>query len=65
MGRRPLCYIASFEEIDLPVPEKNFFFEGFTKYWRGGHLGYVTKCREQTFVSPTEGGAIQNLALIV
>ena len=30
MGRSPQCYIPSFEEIGLSVPEKNF--EGFLLY---------------------------------
>ena len=31
MGRSPQCYIPSFEEIDLSVPEKKNF-EGFLLY---------------------------------
>ena len=41
MGWSPRCYIPSFVEIGLPVPEKKIF-EGFTIYGRGGHLGHVT-----------------------
>ena len=41
MGRSPKCYIPSFVEIALSVPEK--YFEGFfTIQGRGGHLGHVT-----------------------
>ena len=43
MGSSPQCYIPSFVEISLPVPEKKIF-EGFLPYiyGRGGHLGHVT-----------------------
>ena len=36
---RPQCYIPSFVEIGLPVPEK-IFFMAFTIYGHGGHLGH-------------------------
>ena len=41
MSWSPRCYIPSFVEIGLPVPEK--IFKGFfTIYGHGGHLGYGT-----------------------
>ena len=42
MGWSPGCYIPSFVEIRLPVPEKNIFEGVFTIYGRGDHLGHVT-----------------------
>ena len=43
MGWSPGCYIPSFVEIGLPVPEKKIF-KGFLSYMgmHGGHLGHVT-----------------------
>ena len=50
MGRSPPCYIPSFVEIGLPVPEK--IFEGFfTIYERGGHLDHVTSIMSSDFHS--------------
>ena len=41
MAWSPQCYISSFVEIGLLVPEK--IFKGFfTIYGRGGQLGYVS-----------------------
>ena len=41
MGWNPGCYIPSFVEICLPVPE-NFFLNRFNHiYGHGGHLGHV------------------------
>ena len=42
MGRSPRCYIPSFVEIGLPVPEKKIFEVFFFIYGHGGHLGRVT-----------------------
>ena len=39
MDWSPQCYVPSFVEIGLPVPEK--IFEGFLPYGGGGHLGHV------------------------
>ena len=47
MGWSPRCYIPSFVEISLPVPEK--IFEGFLLYGRGGHLGHVTSIMSSDF----------------
>ena len=48
MGWRPQCYIPSFVEIGLPVPEK--IFEGFLPYMgRGGHFGHVTSIMSSDF----------------
>ena len=64
MGRSTQCYIPSIVEIGPPVPEKKIF-EGFLPY-----MGMVAilvtwpRCREQTFVPPTQGGSTENLALI-
>ena len=48
MGWSPGCYIPSFVEIGLPVPEK-MIFKGFTIYGRGGHLGHVTSIISSDF----------------
>ena len=45
MGWSPRCYIPSFVEIGLPVPEKKIFEGFFNIYGRGGHLGHVTSIR--------------------
>ena len=44
MGWSPRCYIPSFVEIGLPVPEKVF-----TIYGHGGHLGHVTSIMSSDF----------------
>ena len=49
MGWSPQCYIPSFVEIGLPVPEKNIFVGFFTIYWRGGHLGHVNRFMSSDF----------------
>ena len=41
MDWSPRCYIPSFVEIGLTVPEKKIL-KGFTIYGHGGHLGHVT-----------------------
>ena len=41
MGWSPQCYIPSFMEIGLPVPEKKIF--------KGGHLGHVTSIMSSDF----------------
>ena len=43
------CYIPSFVEIGLPVPEKKLFEGFFTIYGHGGHLGYVTSLMSSYF----------------
>ena len=49
VGWRPQCYIPSFVEIGLPVPEKKIF-EGFLPYMgRGGHFGHVTSIMSSDF----------------
>ena len=49
VGWRPQCYIPSFVEIGLPVPEKKIF-EGFLPYMgRGGHFGHVTSSMSSDF----------------
>ena len=50
-------------EIGSTVPvRKNLSV--FTIYVCGGHLSYVTRCREQTFIAPTPKGSTLNLVLI-
>ena len=49
MGWSPRCYIPSFVEISLPVPEKKIFEGFFTIYRRGGHLGNVTSIMSSDF----------------
>ena len=49
MGWRPQCYIPSFVEIGLPVPEKKIF-EGFLPFMgRVGHFGHVTSIMSSDF----------------
>ena len=47
MGWSPGCYITSYVEISLPVPEKKIFV--FTIYGRGGHPGHVTSNMSSDF----------------
>ena len=47
MGWSPRCYIPSFVEIGLPLPEK--IFKGFLPYGHGGHLGHVTTIMSSDF----------------
>ena len=49
MGWSPRCYIPSFMEIGLLVPEK--IFKGFLPYIyaHGGHLGHVTSIMSSDF----------------
>ena len=49
MGWSPRCYIPSFVEIGVPVPEKKIFEGFFTIYGRGGHLGHVTSIMSSDF----------------
>ena len=49
MGWNPRCYIPSFVEIGLPVPEKKIFEGFFTIYGRRGHLGQVTSIMSSDF----------------
>ena len=63
MGLSLPCYIPSFVEICLPVPEK--IFEGFfTIYGRGGHLGHVTSIMSSDFISLYLKAFIQNMVQI-
>ena len=48
MGWSPQCYIPSFVEIGLPVPEKKIF-KGFTIYGHDSHLGHVTSIMSSDF----------------
>ena len=48
-GWSPECYIPSFVEIGLPVPEKKIFEGFFTIYGHGGHLGHVTSIMSSDF----------------
>ena len=41
-GWSPGCYIPSFVEIGLPVPEKKILKGFYHIYGHGGHLGHVT-----------------------
>ena len=52
MGRRPECYIPSYMEIRLSVPENKICERVFTIYNRGGHLGHVTLTIYTNFGSP-------------
>ena len=49
IGLSPRCYIPSFVEIGLPVPEKKIFEGVFTIYGCGGHLGHVTSIMSSDF----------------
>ena len=49
MGWSPQCYIPSFIEIGLPVPEKKIFKGFFFIYGHGGHLGHVTSIMSSDF----------------
>ena len=49
MDWSPKCYIPSFVEIDLPVPEKKISEGVFTIYWRGGNLGHLTSIMSSDF----------------
>ena len=51
MGWSPRCYIPSFVEICLLVPEKKIYEGFFTIYGRGGHLGHVTSIISSGFIS--------------
>ena len=47
-GLSPECYIPSFVEISLPVPEK-ILERNFTIYEHDGHLGHVTSIVSSDF----------------
>ena len=61
MGWSPGCYIPSFVEIDLSVPEKKILtgfyhievwrpsWSCFTIYVHGGHFGHVTSIMSSDF----------------
>ena len=49
MGCSPRCYIPSFVEIDLPVPEKKILKGFFTLYGHGGHLDHMTSIMSSDF----------------
>ena len=56
------CYITSFVEIGLPIPE---ILEGFfTISGRGGHLGHVTSIIYQISISLYMKAFIQNVVQI-
>ena len=60
MSRCPQCYIPSFRENGLQVPEKKIF-EGFLPiYGHGGHLGHVTSIMSSIFFLYLKA-SIQNL----
>ena len=60
MGRSPRCYIPSFVEIGLLVPEK--MFDGFfTIYGHGGHLGHVIIIMVTNFQFPIPESLHTNL----
>ena len=48
MGWSLRCYIPSFVEISLPIPEKKIL-KDFTIYWHGGHLGRVANIMSSDF----------------
>ena len=48
VGWSPGCYILSFVEIGLPVPEKKIL-RVFTINGRCGHLGHVTSIMSSDF----------------
>ena len=47
MGWSPRCYIPSFVEIGLSVPEN--ILKEFTIYGHGGHHGHVTSIMSSDF----------------
>ena len=49
MGWSPGCFIPSFVEIGLPVPEKKIFKGFFNIYEHGGHFGHVTSIMSSDF----------------
>ena len=51
MGWSSRCYIPSFLEIGLPVPEKKIL-KGFTICGHGGHLGHGTSIMSSDFHFP-------------
>ena len=63
MGWSPGCYIPSFVEIGLSVPEKKIF-KGFTIYGRGGYFGHVTSIMSSDFHFLVPEAFIQNLVQI-
>ena len=48
MDWSPRCYLPSFKEIGLPVPEKKVF-NFFSIYGHGGHLGNVISIMSSDF----------------
>ena len=52
MGWSPRCYIPSFNEIRLLVPEEKIFKGFYHICGRGGHLGHVTWTIYTNFGSP-------------
>ena len=62
-GWSPGCYIPSFVEIGLPVPEEKFL-KGFTIYGHGGHLVMRPASCHQIFISLYPKAFIQNLVQI-
>ena len=49
MGWSPQCYIPSFVEIGLLVPEKKIFEVSFFIYGHGRHPGHVTSIMSSDF----------------
>ena len=49
MDWSPRCYIPSFVEIGLPVPEKKIFKRFLPLYGNGGHFGHVTSIMSSDF----------------
>ena len=64
VGWSPGCYIPSFVEIGLPVPEKKIFLRGFTIYGHGGHLDHVPASCHQICIALYLKAFIQNLVQI-
>ena len=63
ISRSPRCYIPSFLKIGMPVPGK--IFEGILPYMGvAAILVMRSRCHENVFVPPIQGGFTYNLALI-
>ena len=63
ISRSPRCYKTSFLKIGMSVPEK--IFEGILPYMGvAAILVMRSRCHENIFVPPIQGGFTDNLALI-